>query len=404
MKTTRPHERNVLIAFPLSRIARTDKLAGIFRYLSGSSRWRIKMSDVDDLNLEGIDGIIITGHPPAGILRQLEKATIPTVTIAVPCRRQISLLQIETDGAAIAQSVCNDLLSRQQYASLVLVSKSDTTPFSRSCLDAMRRFAQDHHLFFASLSGNLATLADLPRPVAAFALNDNLAHDAIRAGQAEGLTIPDELSVIGFGNEGVFCESVRPTISSVDQDFEQQGFRAAELLDALMSGRSGQLQRIFQVGLKSIVHRDSTPERKTGDNLVKRALKFIEQKAKDGIGVRDVVAEMRVSRRLLDLRFSESAGETILSAIVRQRLADTKRELLSSDDPIAEVCERCGWKSENHPKKLFARHFGVSMREFRNSRKPAHASVPRNSAFRYPLEKARPMSLLTRQPSARTGV
>lgn len=369
MKAAKLRKRNVLIAFPLSRIARTDKLAGIFRYLSGSSRWQIKMSDVDNLNLEGIDGIIITGHPPARVLRQLEKATIPTVTIAVPCRQRTGLLQVETNGAAIARSVCNDLLSRQQYASLVLVSGNDTSSFSLSCRDTMRRLAREHHLRFADLPGDPAPLADLPRPVAAFALSDNLAHDAVQTGRAEGLAIPDDLSVVGFANESVFCESVRPSISSVDLDFEQQGFLAAKLLDALMSGRSGRLQRIFQIGPKSIVHRDSTPERKTGDNLVKRAIKFIEQKAKDGIGVRDVVAEMRVSRRLLDLRFSESAGETILSAIVRQRLADTKKELLSSDASIADVCERCGWKSENHPKKLFVRHFGVSMREFRNSRK-----------------------------------
>lgn len=382
MKAANLRERNVLIAFPLSRIARTDKLAGIFRYLSGSSRWRIRLSDVDALDLKGIDGLIITGHPSSKALRQLERTTIPTVAIAVRCRRRAGLLQVETDGAAIARTVCNDLCSRQQYASLVLVSENDTSSFCQSCRDTMRRLAREHHQRFASLAGDLAPLADLPRPVAAFALNDNLAHDTVLAGIAGGLSIPDELSVVGFGNESVFCDSVSPSLSSVDQDFEQQGFLAAKLLDALMSGRDERSQRIFQVGSKSIIHRDSTPERKTGDNLVKRALMFIEQKAKDGIGVRDVVAEMRVSRRLLDLRFSESAGETILSAILRQRLADTKKELLASDDPIAAVCERCGWKSENHPKKLFARHFGVSMREFRNSQQAAHFSVPSKRAFR----------------------
>lgn len=357
--------RNVLIAFPISRIARTDKLAGIFRYLSGSDRWQIRMSDVNALDLDGIDGMIITGNPSDAAMRQLESTRIPTVTIAIPCRRRARILRVETDGAAIVRAVCAEFFSRQRYSSLVLVSGKRPFPGSSDVRTEMRRFAREHRISFAELSGRTGHLADLPRPVAAFALNDGLAHDTILAGLAADMRIPEDLSVIGFGNESVFCESVRPSISSVDQDFSEQGFAAARLLDSLMSGKGARQQGVIAIGPKSVIHRESTPERNAGGNLVKRALDFIGRKAADGITVRDVVAETHVSRRLLELRFRESVGTSILATILNRRLDATKSALKSSDDPISIVCERCGWKSENYPKRLFKRRFGMSMSAFR---------------------------------------
>lgn len=366
--------KNVLIAFPISRIARTDKLAGIFHYLSGSDRWQIRVSDVDTLNLDGIDGMIITGHPSSTAMRQLEEARIPTVTIAIPCRCRTGILRVETNGIAIARTVCAEFVSRQHYASLVLVSGKHPA----SCFDAtrneMRRFAREHSLSFAEFSERIDPIVNLPRPIAAFALNDILAHDTVLAGLAANIRIPDDLSVIGFGNESVFCESIRPSISSVDLDFKKQGFTAAQLLDSLMSGKAARRKSVVAIGPKSVIHRESTPERKAGSNLAKRALAFIDQKATDGITVQDVVAEMRVSRRLLELRFHESAGISILTAILNRRLDATKSALKSSDDPISIVCEQCGWKSENYPKRLFKRRFGMTMNTFRKQNTPPRTS------------------------------
>ena len=42
-----------------------------------------------------------------------------------------------------------------------------------------------------------------------------------------------------------------------------------------------------------------------------------------------------------------------------------KKELATSDAAIATVCRRCGFGSENHPKKLFRERFNMTMRDFR---------------------------------------
>ena len=363
MKAKAQPIRTVLIAFP--RIARTEKLSGIFRFLSGSNRWQMRLSDINDLDLTGVDGMIVTGMPPPAVLRKIERCSVPTVTIAISSRNRRGLARVETDGDAIVRAACDDLLLRQRYNSLVLLAGDLHTKFAEECLCAAQTIAQKHHFRFYSARNDLRRIFALPRPVAVIALNDSLAQNAILAGLSEGVRIPDELSVIGFGNERVFCESVKPSISSIEPDFEQQGFIAAKMLDDLMSGKADRSQAVVHVGLRAIIHRDSTPERKSGTNLVNRAMDFIRQKARDGIRVQDVIGEMHVSRRLLELRFRESAGMSILEAIVRQRLKDTADELIRSKDLIAAVCERCGWRSENYPKRIFKQQFKMSMAEYR---------------------------------------
>ena len=93
---------------------------------------------------------------------------------------------------------------------------------------------------------------------------------------------------------------------------------------------------------------------------------FINANIRMPIGVRDVVAYLGVSRRLAEIRFREVRKESILDTIRNTRLDITKSELLSDTDSIARICERCGWQSENAPKKLFKRRFGMTMRDYRS--------------------------------------
>ena len=118
-------------------------------------------------------------------------------------------------------------------------------------------------------------------------------------------------------------------------------------------------------GGNEIVRRASTPAETTSGPLVQKALAFIERNVRSGIGVRDVQEHLRVSRSLLDLRFREVRGESVLSCITSARLAELKRLLRKSDEPVASITRRLGWTSPNYPKNLFKKHFGMTMREWR---------------------------------------
>ena len=77
-------------------------------------------------------------------------------------------------------------------------------------------------------------------PTAIFALNDIAANVAIQSIEAEGLKIPDNLSVIGFDDL-----SLRNPITTVRQDFYAIGYYSAQTALELLSEENHPIQNLF---------------------------------------------------------------------------------------------------------------------------------------------------------------
>lgn len=77
-------------------------------------------------------------------------------------------------------------------------------------------------------------LLSLPEPPSAiFAFNDNMAVGALRAAEAVGLTVPDDLSVVGF-DDVALASVVTPALTTVRQPLEEMGRAAVVLLYRLL--------------------------------------------------------------------------------------------------------------------------------------------------------------------------
>ena len=74
---------------------------------------------------------------------------------------------------------------------------------------------------------------------------------------------------------------------------------------------------------------------------------------------------MKVSRRLLDLRFRAITGKTVLSAIQDEQLNRVRDLLRTTSLSITEISTLCNFRSENHLKSLFKKTYGITMRDFR---------------------------------------
>jgi LacI family transcriptional regulator len=96
-------------------------------------------------------------------------------------------------------------------------------------------------------------------------------------------------------------------------------------------------------------------------------MEHIRDNAAKHITVESVAKAMKVSRRLLEMRFKELRNCTVSHSIITYRLEETKRMLESSSESIADVCARTGWNDEIHPKKMFKRKFGMTMSSWRKA-------------------------------------
>jgi LacI family transcriptional regulator len=87
-----------------------------------------------------------------------------------------------------------------------------------------------------SAAGTAAELLSLPgRPTAVFAGNDLSAISTMDVARSMGLTVPDDLSVIGFDN---VPESalVNPPLTTISQPLQRMGAEALRLLIDLIAG------------------------------------------------------------------------------------------------------------------------------------------------------------------------
>ena len=80
-----------------------------------------------------------------------------------------------------------------------------------------------------------ALLTGPDRPTAVFAANDISAIATVGAARELGLSVPDDLSVVGFDNvpESALCS---PPLTTVDQPIREMGHRAISMLIALING------------------------------------------------------------------------------------------------------------------------------------------------------------------------
>ena len=211
-------------------------------------------------------------------------------------------------------------------------------------------------------------LRSLKPPCGVWAANDMTAKNVIDACRAGGLHIPEQVQILGTDNESYICEHTEPSLSSIELDFEDGGFLAAEFIDGALSDRRNKHSvRQLSFRPKGIVERMSTTDVNGTARRVAAAREFIRRHAAAGISVADVASALSVSPRLLSKNYRMVLGSTVLDDIQAERLSRVRHLLKSTTTPIDRIGGQCGFKSPAHLKTLFKRTFGKTMSEFRRS-------------------------------------
>ena len=99
------------------------------------------------------------------------------------------------------------------------------------------------------------------RPTAVLCFSDVMAAEAIRAAHDLQLQIPEDLSVVGFDDSPVAMQ-LRPTLTTVKQDFAEKGRLAAKLMtDALAAKAASAPARHYLLPTELIVRESTAPPR-----------------------------------------------------------------------------------------------------------------------------------------------
>jgi LacI family transcriptional regulator len=201
--------------------------------------------------------------------------------------------------------------------------------------------------------------------MAVFACYDNRGQQLLEACRRVGLSVPEEVAVLGVDNDEVLCMLSPPPLSSIILNPERTGWEAASLLATLMEGRNPPSQPLLipPVGIRI---RQSTDILAVADAKIAAALKYIREHACESIGVTDVLRQTPMARRSLEMRFERLLHRSPRAEILRVRLNRVRELLVGTELPIWEIAGRAGFDPE-YMSVVFKREAGMSPREYRRA-------------------------------------
>jgi LacI family transcriptional regulator len=165
--------------------------------------------------------------------------------------------------------------------------------------------------------------------------------------------VPDDVAVIGVDNDVHLCNLCTPPLSSIDVNPSRIGYEAAALLMQLMNGAPRPTEPVMLGPPRGVVPRQSTDVLAVEDEDVAGALRYIRERATEGIQVRDVIANARRSPSTLERRIKATVGRTIKAEITRARMQRAKLLLQETDLAISTIAVRSGFSEPKYFCEVF---------------------------------------------------
>ena len=325
-----------------------------------------------------VDGIIANRLPPE-LSALIRRHRTPTIVMNDIGREVRPIARILCDNAAIAR-LAAETLAGKGFENFAFVGERSGIHWSvareRVFADEIARRGFPCRVYPTDEGGGAEDgrrlqdwLRALPHPTALFAAYDIRARQVLDACHAAGLSVPDDIAILGVDDDEVICETAAPALSSIPLSMADAGFRAAELLDRVMStGRRprGAADIIFTG--THVVARRSTARDAVADALVRRCRALMEANMGRPFNVADLVASLGVSRRTLETRFRAATGRSLNDEITELRIRRAKTMLAKSALPQSAIAAACGFCDASHLNVIFRRHCGAPPSAFRENK------------------------------------
>ena len=410
----------VLLLMETSRMYGRSILRGIARYCRTHGPWVFlrrapfywgtsgTRESLRALRALGAHGMVLREQGERDQMLKLLSLGLPTIVspYTEPFAGPPNIL---TDDAAIGTMAATYLLDRG-FRHFAYCGFGDTYYWSRrrgvSFGDTIRGAGFDVHCYEYEQPGTKtphswekeqAILTDwlrgLPQPVGLMACNDDRCQDILEACKAAGLHVPEQVAIVGVGNDDLVCDLAAPPLSSVALSAQKAGYEAAAILDRWMGGdkiaslrvevvppsNRGQDARDTRTAVgdpiivrpSRVVTRQSTDVFAVPDRQVVEALRFIHTCArKEAIQVDDVLRSVPVSRRSLYDRFARTLGRSVHEEIKRVRVDELTHLLVDTDLPMSQLALQLGCPDIKNLARYFKQSTGVTPLQYRHRHSP----------------------------------
>jgi LacI family transcriptional regulator len=146
------------------------------------------------------------------------------------------------------------------------------------------------------------------------------------------------------------------------------------LLDGLMRG-DAPAERVVRIPPRPLVVRQSSDATAVAHPGVARAVRFLRGNLhRKALWVPEVAAAVGMSRRGLDRAFRQYLGRSVAQEIRRLRLEEAVELLRTTDLPVGDVADACGYGDAKQFRRALRAITGQTPRDYR--RNPAGPGTP----------------------------
>ena len=323
------------------------------------------------------DGIICNLGMDPVMDRLVEKAGIPVVSIGN--HPHPTILRVSSDNTAVGRMAADYFLQRgfKHFAFYL----RENSPGERERMAAYRDRVQEAGFRFYTLDRSGAEpptgdfsralareLARLPHPLAVFAEYDDLVIEVLDACITGDIHVPEQVALLGVGDDPLRCEFAPVPLSSIDDDEEFIGHEAAGLLARLMKGESDPGCPIL-IGPRGVTSRQSTDILAVNHPLVAMALRQIWEHYTEPINAKHIAATIPMSYRRLHDAFIQHVGHSMAYEITHKRIERAQNLLRETDKKLMEVARLSGFTGQERLNKVFKHLLGITPAGYRQKHK-----------------------------------
>lgn len=380
------HKKKVLVLVETSRIYGRQIIEGITRYAFENGNWIVFLEDrglqkeppqfIEKFQYDGI----ISRSVHSKYLLQKEESGTPVIELLGDGKFRRS--DVLCDGKILGRMAADYFLEKslKHFAFFSTGHCWWSDEFCTSFTETLQDAGFGCNVSSLCLEKNSASLPlllddgtekevikwlrSLSKPTGLFCPSDSQAIFILNLCQIAGITVPNELFVLGVENNKTLCEATSPPLSSIAVNGFETGYRAAELLERKMNNvhSSGAPLAIPPI---SVITRESTDFIAVADQDVSKALFLISQEANSTLSVKQIAKHLGISVRTLIRKFHETLDRTPEEEIMRVKMERAKALLSETELPIGMIARNIGYASKEYFIRVFRNKTGMTPHHYR---------------------------------------
>lgn len=227
-----------------------SKAGWLLMLVNTGSDSEFEAAEIQALRQRQVDGFLYATMYHREVTLPEAVAGVPTVLLDARSSDE-SLPSVVPDEVAGGRTATEELI-RHGHSRIGFVNNIDDIPATRGRLQGYKQALQEAGLTYdeqlvvarssdteGGVQGARQLLSATDRPTALFCFNDRMAMGAYHAAAELGLRIPQDLSVVGFDNQELIADGLRPGLTTVALPHYEMGAWAVEALIARIEGKEG---------------------------------------------------------------------------------------------------------------------------------------------------------------------